>query len=355
MKKILLIVPSPKKIAPSARFRIELYEDFLAENGFECTSNSFWSEETTRVLYKSGNFLRKFLGVLQGVGHRLQTLFHLHQYDYILIHRETMPLGPPVFEWIYAKLFKKKIIYDFDDAIWVNQAYGSNAWVRPFKSFWKIKAICRWSYRVSVGNRYLYNYAVQYNPAVIVNPTCVDTVHRHNVLKEQNTERIVIGWTGSFSLLMFLNEVIDVLQALERKYDFDFIVIADKDPQLPLKNFQYIKWTEATEITDLLKFNIGIMPLPDDEFTRGKCGFKLIQYMSVGIPVVASPVEVNSIIVDQGETGFLCTTNEQWYDALEKLLTDLELRREMGRKGREKIIRDYSKISNGPIILSLFK
>ncbi|MEO6723430.1 MAG: glycosyltransferase [Ferruginibacter sp.] len=355
MKKILLIVPSPKKISPSARFRIELYENLLAANGFECQSNFFWSEEASRYLYSRGKFFQKSLWLMQGFFRRTITLFRIRKCDYIFILRETTPIGPPIFEWLYAKLFRRRIIYDFDDAIWVNQAQGNNAWVKIFKCFWKVKAICKWSYRVSVGNKYLYNYAIQHNTKVIINPTCVDTSKKHNVLKHQNTEKVIIGWTGSFSQLICLEEVLDVLQALEKKYEFEFIVIANKDPMLPLKHYRFIKWVEATEINDLLNFNIGIMPLPDDEFTRGKCGFKLIQYLSLGIPVVASPVAVNKEIVDQEENGFLCKTKEEWYASLEKLLLDVQLRQKMGANGREKIIHNYSLLSNEATFLSLFQ
>lgn len=355
MQKILFIVPQPKKISPSARFRIELYEQTLIENGFECRFAFFWDTTGSQILYKKGNVVKKSFNLLKGFLRRVETLFFVHRYDFVFILRETTPIGPPVFEWLYAKLFNRKIIYDFDDAIWVNQAQGNNAWVKSFKAFWKVKKICRWSYKVSAGNRYLYNYAIHYSQQVIINPTCVDTVNRHNMLKQQDTATIVIGWTGSFSQLICLDEVITVLQSLEKKYVFEFLVIADKDAQLPLKGYKFIKWTEASEIEDLLKINIGIMPLPDNEFTRGKCGFKLIQFMALGIPVAASPVEVNSVIVDEGKNGFLCTTAEQWFVALEKLLADASLRKRLGTNGREKIIHNYSLQSNTQNILSLFR
>lgn len=355
MKKILFILPVPQKISPSARFRVELYQDFLTENGFICDNTFFWDAEISKILYKKGGVIRKTLGLLKGFLRRSKTLLYVHRYDFIFILRETTPIGPPVFEWLYAKLFRKKIIYDFDDAIWVNQAQGNNAWVKALKSFWKIRVICRLSYKVSVGNKYLYDYATRYNPDVIINPTCVDTVNWHNILKQQNTKKVVIGWTGSFSQLICLDEVIAVLQRLEEKHVFEFVVIADKNPRLPLKNYTFIKWNEPSEIEDLLKLNIGIMPLPDNEFTRGKCGFKLIQFMALGIPVAASPVEINAKIVDENENGFLCTSEEDWYNALEKLILNVHLREQMGIKGRAKIIDNYSVESNKLKVLSLFQ
>jgi len=355
MKKVLFIVPFPKRINPSARFRVELYEDALIANGFECKSVFFWGDKESKTLYKKGGLLTKSMGLVMGFLRRFGTIFSLNKFDYVFVLREVTPLGPPIFEWIYAKVFKKKVIYDFDDAIWVEQAQGANAWVRPLKAFWKVSSICKWSYKISAGNQYLYNYAIQYNTNVIINPTCVDTANKHNVIRGQNSKRVVIGWTGSFSQLVCLEEVIDVLKKLDKKYDFEFVLIANRNPELALKNYTFLSWNEASEIEDLSKIDVGIMPLPDNELNRGKCGFKLIQYMALAIPVVASPVEVNAVIVDDGINGFLCKTELEWYTALETLILDVKLRREMGINGRKKIVDNYSLQSNKDNFLSLFK
>jgi glycosyltransferase involved in cell wall biosynthesis len=356
MPKILFIVSFPPRLHSSARFRIELYEKLLEEQGFSYDTEYFWNKEMYKVLYTKGNIPKKILGLLTGFIKRFSLLFRVAKYDYIFILRETTPIGPPFFERICSGLLRKKIIYDFDDAIWISQASVNNAIVKNLKAVWKVKLICGWAYKVSVGNNYLYNYAAQYSKNVILNPTCVDTKYMHNKLKSQhsNEARIIIGWTGSFSTLIHLNYVVDALQELEKKYTFDFLVIADQNPHLPLKNFIYKKWEEDTEIVDLLKCNIGIMPLKEDEYAKGKCGFKLIQFMALGIPVVASPVGVNEQIVDIGINGFLCRTKQEWMESLEKLLLSTQLRQEIGIKGREKIEQYYSLESNSQNFLSLF-
>ncbi|MEO6329138.1 MAG: glycosyltransferase [Ginsengibacter sp.] len=355
MKKVLFIVQSPKGISPGQRFRVELYEKTLRENKIAFDIQSFIDKSTRKIIYRKGYIFEKTFGVIKGFFKTFAGLIKIARYDFIVVYREATPIGPPVFEWIFAKILRKKLIFDFDDSIWVPLVSDNNTWIRFLKCSWKIKYICRWSYKVSVGNMFLYNYVIKYNKNVVLNPTCVDTEYRHNKIKSQDTNNVCIGWTGSFSTLVYLNQVVEVLQELEKKYSFDFIVIADQNPKLPLKGFKFLKWNEETEITDLLQLNIGIMPLSDTEFERGKCGFKIIQFLALGIPAVASPVGVNKKIINQNINGFLCETKEEWYAALEKLLCDKALRETMGAAGREEIEKNYSVKSNTQNFLSLFE
>jgi len=356
MPKILFVVSFPKKLHSSARFRVELYEKLLDDNGYLHDTAYFWGPGIYGILYEKGNTFAKVIGMMAGFLRRMLLLFKIRKYDYIFILRESTPIGPPFFEWICSKILRKKLIYDFDDAIWVSQASANNSIAKLVKATWKVGRICKWSYKVSVGNEYLYDYASRHSNNVVLNPTCVDTVHVHNKIKDQNTisKKTVIGWTGSFSTLKFLNNILEALQELEKKYDFVFLVIADQDPQLLLKNFLFKQWSEASEIDDLLECNIGVMPLNDDEYAKGKCGFKLIQFMALGIPVAASPVGVNEKIVDEGVNGFLCRSKEEWVNALKKLLEDTNLRKQMGINGRKKIEQFYSVESNANNFLQLF-
>lgn len=355
MKKILFVVPFPKKIYPSERFRIEIYEKTLQEHGFEYDTVFFWDYYARSILYKKGKVSQKIFSFIKGFFRRIYSLFIAGRYDYIFVLREATPAGPPFFEWIYAKIFRKKMIYDFDDAIWIPQISETNSWATFAKSFWKIKKNCKWAYKISVGNNYLHDYAIQYNNDVTILPTCVDTINKHNITKDQSTEKVVIGWTGSFSTLHYINEIVPMLQQLEKDHSFEFIVIADQNPHLPLKNFRFIEWKEETEINDLLRINIGVMPLTNNEISKGKSGFKLIQFLSLGIPVVASPIGINSQIVDENINGFLCNSSEEWITALEKLLRDATLRTNMGLNGRKKIEEKYSVIANKKGFLSLFE
>lgn len=282
----------------------------------------------------------------------------LGRYDFVFIHREVTPAGSPIFEWIIYKVFQKKIIYDFDDAIWLTDKTSENFFQRVLRWRSKVSSTCKWSYKVSCGNSYLAAYAGQFNQQVIVNPTTIDTVHTHNpslVKSYLNHQPLTIGWTGSHSTLKYLTEAEQALQQLEKKYSIRFIVIADQKPEMNLKSLDFIPWSKESEISDLSKINIGIMPLPDDDWSKGKCGFKALQYMALEIPTIASPVGVNTIIIDHGKNGFLCSSREEWVSALETLIQDEALRKSFGKNGRQKIIDQFSVTSNASTFLSLFQ
>jgi glycosyltransferase involved in cell wall biosynthesis len=352
---VLFILPYPLGHAPSQRFRVEEYFSLLKEQNIQFDTNEFFDEKAWQVLYQRGWVGLKLWSLAKGFFRRLQfVLLKCKKYDYIVIHREAAPLGPPIFEWWLTKVLSKKVIYDFDDAIWIPNSSQENRWAGALKCFWKIKWICKWSHKVSVGNEFLAKYAKQYNANVIVNPTCVDTVDKYNFTAAVNESPPVIGWTGSHSTIQFLAEGIPAIKRLEQEMQFRFVVICDKVPKFDLRSMEFKKWNKKTEIEDLSKIDIGIMPMKNDEWNEGKCGFKLIQYMALGIPAVASPVGVNKKIIDDGINGFLCTSEEEWIDRLKQLLNDPEKRMLFGRKGRQKIVDRYSITSNTSNFLSLF-
>jgi len=356
---VFFLFPYPLGESPSQRFRFEQYFDHIQRTGIQYQCQSFWDERTWRILYKKGHTLTKVMGFLKGVLRRFGILFKLRQANYIFIHRETLPVGPPIIEWAIAKVLRKKIIYDFDDAIWLPNTSKENSIAAWIKWHSKTASICRWSYKVSCGNDYLADFARQYNSRVVVNPTTIDTEYHHNpaLCIKPVSDSITVGWTGSHSTLKYLDEVVPILQRLEEKYGdtFRFVVIANRAPSLALHRLEFIPWVEETEIKDLMNLDIGIMPLTDDMWAKGKCGFKALQYMALQIPAVTSPVGVNTRIIESGVTGFLCTTADEWFQAIDTLMQNAQLRRHMGEQGRKKIERDYSVISNSSTVLSLFE
>lgn len=355
VKKILILCPYPYDTAPNQRFRHEQYLEILERNGYQYAIKSFIDEQTQRIIYKKGYFFSKVAGILKGYLRRFSHALQARHYDFIFVSREAAPLGPPVFEWMIARLFRKKLIYDFDDAVWLPNTSENNKIVGFLKWHGKIASICKWSYKVSCGNNYLKAYAAQFNNNTVLNPTTIDTDHHHNRLKDQHTERVVIGWTGTHSTIPYLSRLIPVLQQLEQQYDFDFMVISNRAPGFKLRSLKYIPWSKEREIDDLMKFNFGVMPLEDNAWTRGKCGFKALQYMALGMPAVVSPVGVNTQIVTAGVNGFLCESDEDWYQALEQLILNASLREKMGRESRKTIIERYSVSSNASNFLSLFE
>ena len=353
-KEILFIAQYPNNVSPGQRFRFELYTQLLEENGFKVTSQPFLNMNGYLVIHKKGRFLLKAIAIIKGYLKRFIMLFNIKKYSYIFLQRESTPLGPPFFEWIYARVFKVKIIYDFDDAIWLPHISDNNNSFVFLKDAGKVEKICRWANKVSVGNNYLSEFAKHFNNRVIYNPTCVDTENKHNILSNHNVDKITIGWTGSFSTLKYLDMLQPVLSRLQQKYDFNIKVICNQPPLLDIKNVIYVQWTAQNEVTELAGCQIGLMPLTDDEWSKGKCGFKLIQYLSLEIPAVSSAVGVNKEIIEDGINGFLCTSDAEWFDAIEKLICDAELRKVMGIRGRKKIIEQYSLQSNRENFLQLF-
>ena len=352
--KILFLAPYPKYESPSQRYRFEHYLGELEKKGIAYNYIPFLSLKAWKIVFQPGHYFQKAISLLVAFAKRWALMFRLRSYTHVYIHREAAPIGPPVFEWIIKRLWKKKLIYDYDDAIWIPVTSEHNKMALRFKWFSKVATICRLADTVSAGNEFLADFARRYCKNVIVIPTVVETDSRHNARQNQETDKPAIGWTGTFSTLKYLDIVKPVLQELQAEIEFTFIVIANEDPKLPLKHYQFIPWNKETEISDLLKMHIGLMPLYDGDLEKGKCGFKAIQYMSLGIPAVVSAVGVNDKIVEDGVNGFVCHSQPEWKEKLRQLLLDKNLRAAFGAKARTKIENEYSVKSTSEKFVALF-
>lgn len=355
--KILFIVPYPIEKSPSQRFRFEQYFSKLQEKGITYSIQSFLNSRNWQSFFEKGNPLYKLIILIRGFLRRTVVIFSVYHYDYVFVHREITPVGPPVFEWIIAKILKRKIIYDFDDAIWTTDRTDESRLVKTLKARSKVASICSWSYKVSCGNPYLCNFALNFNSNVVLNPTTIDTSvfnTVHSRVKKQDN-RITIGWTGSHSTLKYLNAILPALQQIEKEFsNVRIVVIANQKPELNLKSMSFIPWNIRSEVEDLQLIDIGIMPLPNDEWSKGKCGFKILQYMSMAIPAVASPVGVNSTLIQNGQSGFLASDNATWFEAIKRLIEDETLRASFGERGQKFVEEHYSVNSNSSNFLRLF-
>jgi glycosyltransferase involved in cell wall biosynthesis len=353
-KKIFFISPYPHGTAPSQRFRYEQYLRLLKEEGYTIELYPFIDEKGWEILYQKGQVLRKTGTMLSGLWRRWKLLFKLKKADSIFIHREMAQFGPPVFEWIAAKVLGVKYIYDFDDAIWLPNYSASNAKIHWIKCYWKVPYCIKWADKVTAGNAYLADYAKKYNSNVVILPTTIDTENHHNRSIDFQNEKINIGWTGTHSTMNYLEDLVPVLKRLEQEFTFTFTIISNKQPDFHLDSLVYKDWKKETEIDDLAAFSIGVMPLREDKWSKGKCGFKALQYMSLGIPCVISPIGVNTDIISDGENGFLAATPDETYNALKKLMQDRQLRQTIGLKGQETIVKRYSTLANYNIYQQLF-
>jgi glycosyltransferase involved in cell wall biosynthesis len=352
--RIAILAPYPVGEAPSQRFRFEQYLEDLEAHDFQIGYYPFLDIPTWKTLYSQGKFFQKIIGILRAFVKRWLLLPKLRHVDYVFIHREAAHLGPPVFEWIIAKVLRKPIIYDFDDAIWLPNYSAQNALFHRLKAYWKIRFILRWSYKISAGNAYLANFARQYNPNVVLMPTTIDTDNHHAVLCNHSSEKVIIGWTGSHTTMGYLKLLEPVLAELEKRYSFEFRVISNQTPDLHLQSLNFVKWNKKTEIADLAEIHIGVMPLEEDQWAEGKCGFKGLQYMAIGAVSILSPVGVNKQIIQHGVNGFLASTLDEWKETLIELLENQPLRQQVGRAGRQTVIDNYSVQANKEKFRQLF-
>lgn len=331
----------PHGTAPALRFRVEAYGHLLRKRGILVDYVSFFSS----VGYASvrvGGRISQTMQVLAGFIRLFRTLTKIKHYDVVWLLREAAPIGPPILEEIIARVLGRAIIYDIDDAIWMARG-PEHPMERILRWRSKIRSIIRASAHVVAGNAFLACYARNFNENTTIIPTSVDTQRRYNRLRIHTpTHSPVIGWTGSHSTNDYLEIIAPILRELQQTETFRIHIISDRRLAFPFPDFSFHHWSADGELARLLEFDIGIMPLPNAPWELGKCGFKIIQYMALGIPPVASGVGVNPEIIRHGIDGFICNTGDEWLQALRTLLHDHQLRSEMGRNARARVEEHYS-------------
>lgn len=246
------------------------------------------------------------------------------------------------------------LIVDYDDAIFHQYDQHKNPIVRTTLGG-KLKPLLQRAALAVCGNAYLQDYAARYCRRTEIVPTVVNT-DVYEMSMEPKTDRpVTIGWIGSPSTWAFVNPLIPLLTELAERLNLTVRVVgAGPQTDIPPR-FEFMQWSEEEEIRLIQSMDIGIMPLPDEPWARGKCGYKLIQYMACGLPVVASPVGVNADIVDHGSNGFLASGLQEWAAAVTALAEDAALRQTMGANGRRKIEQAYSLAVHGPRIASMLR
>ena len=204
------------------------------------------------------------------------------------------------------------------------------------------------------GNQYLADYARQVNDRVTIIPTTIDTA-KYTVEPRAENDVPVIGWSGSYSTAQHLSTLTNALRRLSERERFRLRVIGAQDFRIQGVDVEAMPWRSESEVADMRPFDIGIMPLPADRWSRGKCGLKALQYMALGVPTVCSPVGVNSEIIQDGETGLLASTDDEWVEKLSGLLRSADERARLGRAGRETVEARYSATVQAPRVLEIFQ
>ena len=352
--KILAIVPALYDTSPGQRFRLEQWQPLLKEKGIGITYSPFETKELREILYKQGNARQKVQTVLKNMSRRRKEVQNLSDYDLIYVFREAALLGPP---WFERKIAKSGVpmIFDFDDAVFVAYKSPSNGYLSYLKFPGKTAEICRLSAHVMAGNQYLADYSEKFNENVTIVPTTIDTDKYQVVEKKPESDIVTIGWSGSFSTVQHLDTIRDVFKELAKDEKFRLRVIGTPNYELSGVEVEAAAWKSETEVEDLAAIDIGVMPLPDEAWSKGKCGLKALQYMALGIPTICSPVGVNTEIIQDGENGFIADGKDEWIKKLKKLLHSYELRQKLGAAGRRTVEENYSAESQAPRVFEIFK
>src|SRR5215208_970562 len=352
--RILALVPGLFNTNPSQRYRIEQWEPLLRERGVEITYAPFEDEELHALVYKPGMMRKKMQLVTRNLGRRLSFIGKVKDYDLVYILREAALLGPPIYENLIHQR-RVPIVFDFDDAIFVSYRSPSNGYLSYLKFATKTKTICRIASHVMVGNPYLADYARQVNDRVTVIPTTIDTEKYRVPERTEKTGPPVIGWTGSYSTVQHLDTLRRALKKLAEKESFRLRVIGTPTYECPPVDVEAMPWRADTELEDMSEIDIGMMPLPDDRWSKGKCGLKALQFMALGIPTICSPVGVNTDIIKNDQNGFIAGTEDEWVDKLSRLIRSQELRQRLGQAGRATVEQKYSAITQAPRVYEIFE
>ncbi|MBI3087425.1 MAG: glycosyltransferase family 4 protein [Candidatus Omnitrophica bacterium] len=336
---LLILSPYPREGA-SFRFRILQYLPYLESQGIQCTVRCFLSSAEFAQVHLPRHYLAKGKALASGTMRLAASLSAARRFDLILVHRELYPLGLDGFErWLERS--GRPVVLDVDDAIFLPQPH-SNRVVRQFHNPAKLMRLAAVSRLVIVSNEYLARWFRRHTRAVAVIPTAVDT-DRFRPPAERPSGPLTVGWIGSPSTSDYLQPLVPVLKRLAQARAFEMKVVG-AGPAFQSNGVPVVRvpWRLDREVEDFQSLHIGVYPLPDDPWAEGKGGFKTIQYMAVGVPVVASAVGVNRDIIRDGENGFLAADEAQWIGALSRLLDDALLRERIGRAGRQTAESAYS-------------
>jgi glycosyltransferase involved in cell wall biosynthesis len=352
--KVLAWVPYPLGIAPAQRYRIEQWAPYLRDLGIDVTFAPFAAPALARALYSPGQWGAKAAGLAAGLARRLRDAVGAGAYDAVFLQREGSLIGPAWSERL-LKARQPAVVYDFDDAVYLPYVSPTNSYLSYLKFPWKTRALCRMAAAVVAGNDHLAEYASRYNDRVHVVPSTVSLREYRERPAARPGRMPVVGWTGSHSSAQYLSLLREPLQELRRRREFRVLIIGIEHFEIPGVEVECRAWSAETEVRDLWDMDVGIMPLPDEPWARGKCGMKAIQYMGVGLPAVVSPVGANREIVVDGVTGFHAANPRQWVETLDRLLGDDALRGALGAAARESVRVRYSAESQAPRIAEILR
>lgn len=339
-KKRILFLPKYPRLGASSRLRTFQFVELLRQEGYDVSISSFFNERYLQQLYAKKK--PAFWNVLSCYFQRFFTVLGAKDYDVVWVEKEIFPFVPAWFELWMRKKSISTLLLDYDDAVFHNYDLHENPWVRKLLGT-KVADIIQTADLVLAGSPYLKDYAKKAGASKIYDlPTVIDWNRYQAPAPTIPSPQPMIGWIGSPSTLRYLQELVPVLEKVYQQFPFTLLLIKGKEKLAYSGDVIDLAWSEELEVPAIQQLAIGIMPLPDSSWERGKCAYKLIQYMACGKPVIASPVGVNVEVVHDGVNGFLADSAEDWEQALLKLLRNSDLRQQLGEAGRQLVKKHYT-------------
>ncbi len=322
----------------SSRLRTYQYLEYFEKQNISCVVSPFFDSEYLGELYLHGSHNK--WKAFQSFARRFFVLFTVFRYDKVVIEKELFPYFPAWPERLLS-FIGVKYIADYDDAIWHNYDISKSFLIRSLLAK-KIDIVMRKASAVIAGNDYIQQKAIDSGAKkVVLIPTVID-VEKYIQKSTFSAKNLIVGWIGSPITAKYLEFLKPVFQELYDTHRIRLNLVGAREGMELGIHERIVEWTERTEVASIRDFDIGIMPLEDSIWERGKCGYKLIQYMGCGLPVIGTPIGVNRSIIHHGENGFLATTAEEWRNAFLYFINDPQSLARMGQKGRALAEASYS-------------
>jgi len=348
----ILFLPKYNYSGPSSRYRTHQYIPFFEEKGIICDINAFFPDSHIDKI-NSGKRSAK-LSIVWNILRRFNIILKARNYDFLFIEKEMVPYFPGIIEWV-LNMLKIKYILDYDDAVFHNYDNKGKSFIRMFLSRKMPKIMSRAVY-VIAGSSYLHRYAKQFTDKVIKIPTVIN-LNKYPAKENYYTNDFIIGWVGSYYTSQYVVDLFPALDKFTKKYNARVRLLGFNKELLPenlMDRVDIVEWNEKTEVNEISEFTVGIAPLHDTPFARGKCAFKSVQYMACGIPVVTSPIEANAETVIHGVNGYHAKTNDEWFNYLEYFYLNRDKVKEIGKLNRNLVKEKYTIQSQLPVYEDLF-
>jgi L-malate glycosyltransferase len=351
-KKLLVLCPHPVGYAPGQRLKYEQYFDILREAGYEITVSPFMSEAFQKIVYQKGRFIEKAFWTLAGYVRRLLDLCRIPRYDVVYTFLWVAPFAPPVFEKL-TRLLAKKLVYDIDDLVFLNPPSSANPLVHYIRSSANHISLMKSADHIITCTPYLDSFVRKYNQHTTDISSTINTDLYKPKQNYSIKNKLVIGWSGSHSTSKYLHLLDNVFRELAKTVSFKLLVMGDAGFTLEGVEVEALPWKEDYEVAVISRFDIGVYPLPDEQWVLGKSGLKALQYMAAGVPTVATSIGTIFRIIKNGENGFLVNTEEEWKHTLMRLITDSDLRRRIGERAADTVEKHYSINATKGVYLSI--